>query len=313
MKSTINYYYNLNPDNIYKMFDYYYFYVDNELYYFKLYNRKYEDRFAIMELNKNMINNNILVNEIINNRNNNVVTIVNKLPYILIKVVININKRITLSEINYLSSYRCNYDDKLMRGNWAYLWSSKIDYLEYFMEQNYKKYQLIVDSFNYFVGMAENAISYLNISIKNNRMSDNDIGVISHDIINSNYSIYELYDPLNIIIDHKARDISEYIKVSFWNDNFNIFEELDEYFKYNYFSYYGVCLIISRVIYPSFYFDIIDDIINGKRDESYILKITSRCVEYEKYLNDVFLYFKKFYDINTNLWFCNKKNEVLPH
>ena len=304
MKSTINYYYNLNPDNIYKMFDYYYFYVDNELYYFKLYNRKYEDRFAIMELNKNMINNNILVNEIIDNRNNNVVTIVNKLPYILIKVVININKRITLSEINYLSSYRSNYDDKLMRGNWAYLWSSKIDYLEYFMEQNYKKYQLIVDSFNYFVGMAENAISYLNMSIKNNRMSDNDIGVISHDIINSNYSVYELYDPLNIIIDHKARDISEYIKVSFWNDNFNIFEELDEYFKYNYFSYYGVCLIISRVIYPSFYFDIIDDIINGKRDESCILKITSRCSEYEKYLNDVFLYFRKYYDINRNLWFC---------
>ena len=29
MKETINYYYNLNPNKINKVFDYYYFYIDN--------------------------------------------------------------------------------------------------------------------------------------------------------------------------------------------------------------------------------------------------------------------------------------------
>ena len=151
MKNTINYYYNFNPDRINKIFNYYYFYINNELYYFIEYNRKYDDRFAIYEFNNLMIKQKILVNEIINNRNNNVVTIVNKTPYILVRVVININKPISLSEINYLASKTVHYDDSLMRGNWGYLWMNKIDYLEYFTEQNYKKYPLIVNSFNYFI------------------------------------------------------------------------------------------------------------------------------------------------------------------
>lgn len=307
MKNTINYYYNLNPDKISKIFNYYYFYIDNDLYYFLEYDRKYEDRFAIYEFNQRMIKNNVLVNEIIDNRNKNVVTIVNKTGYILIRVVINVNKRIVLSEINYLASVRISYDDKLMRSNWGYLWMNKIDYLEYFIEQNYKKYPLIVDSFNYFVGMAENAISYINDTIRNSRPDNSDIGVISHDVMSIDDTVYSLYNPMNIIIDHKARDIAEYIKLSFFRDNFKIFEELDEYFKYNYYSFYGISLLVARILYPSFYFDLYDNIVNNRVNESEILKITSRICEYENYLRDVFLYFKKYYNIKDVDWIVKKQ------
>ena len=306
MKDTINYYYNLNPDKINKIFNYYYFYINNELYYFVEYNRKYEDRFIIYDFNQEMIRNNILVNEIIDNRNNNVVTINNSIPYILMRIVVNINKSISLSEINYLASKNIHYDDKLMRGNWGYLWMNKIDYLEYFTDHNYKKYPLVVDSFNYFVGMAENAISYVNYVVNNIKPDYSDYGVISHDVISINDTVYCLYNPLNIIIDHKARDVSEYIKNSFFNDNFKIFDELDEYFKYNYFSFYGISLILARVMYPSFYFDLYDQIINGRINESEILKITSRTNEYEEYLRDVFNYFKKFYQIKEINWIEKK-------
>ena len=306
MKDTINYYYNLNPNKINKIFNYYYFYINNELYYFVEYNRKYEDRFIIYDFNQEMIRNNILVNEIIDNRNNNVVTINNSIPYILMRIVVNINKSISLSEINYLASKNIHYDDKLMRGNWGYLWMNKIDYLEYFTDHNYKKYPLVVDSFNYFVGMAENAISYVNYVVNNIKPDYSDYGVISHDVISINDTVYCLYNPLNIIIDHKARDVSEYIKKSFFNDNFNIFDELDEYFKYNYFSFYGISLILARVMYPSFYFDLYDQIINGRINESEILKITSRTNEYEEYLRDVFNYFKKFYQIKEINWIEKK-------
>ena len=306
MKDTINYYYNLNPDKINKIFNYYYFYINNELYYFVEYNRKYEDRFIIYDFNQEMIRNNILVNEIIDNRNNNVVTINNSIPYILMRIVVNINKSISLSEINYLASKNIHYDDKLMRGNWGYLWMNKIDYLEYFTDHNYKKYPLVVDSFNYFVGMAENAISYVNYVVNNIKPDYSDYGVISHDVISINDTVYCLYNPLNIIIDHKARDVSEYIKNSFFNDNFKIFDELDEYFKYNYFSFYGISLILARVMYPSFYFDLYDQIINGRINESEILKITSRTNEYEEYLRDVFNYFKKFYQVKEINWIEKK-------
>ncbi len=306
MKETINYYYNLNPNRINKIFDYYYFYVNNELYYFVIYNRKIEDKNDIYDFNRKMINNNILVNEIINNKDNSIVTYVNKIPYILMKVYVNINKNITLSEISYLSNYKILYSNNLMRSNWALLWIRKIDYLEYHHWHNYKKYPLLSDSFDYFIGLSENAISYLNNTIKNMSPDSSDIGVISHDIINIDDTIYSLYNPMNIIIDHKSRDLAEYIKNSFFNDNFSIFEELDEYFKYNYFSFYGINLLVARILYPSFYFDKYDEIVNEKIQESSILKITSRTDEYEKYLQDIFSYLKRYYNIKDIEWIMKK-------
>ena len=306
MKKTINYYYNLNPNRINKIFDYYYFYINNELYYFVIYDRKIDDINAIYDFNRKMISSNILVNEIINNKDNSIVTYVNKIPYILMKVYVNINKNITLSEISYLSNYKILYSNNLMRSNWALLWIRKIDYLEYHHEHNYQKYPLLSSSFDYFIGLSENAISYLNNTIKNMSPDDSDIGVISHDIINIDDTIYSLYNPLNIIIDHKSRDLAEYIKNSFFNDNFSIFEELDEYFKYNYFSFYGINLLVARILYPSFYFDKYDEIVNEKIQESSILKITSRTDEYEKYLQDIFSYLKRYYNIKDIEWIMKK-------
>lgn len=302
MKESINYYYKLNPNKINKIFDYYYFYLDKELYYFTPYTRKPNDINAIYEFNQKMLNQNILVNEIINNTNNTIITYINKTPYILIKVYININKPISLPEISYLSNINIPYPNNLMRSNWALLWSNKIDYLEYHHEQNYQKYPLLRNSFDYFIGLSENAIAYLNNTIKDLKPTPSDIGVPSHDVISLDDTIYSLYNPLNIIIDHKARDLAEYIKASFFNDNFSIFEELDEYFKHNYLSLYGMNLLIARILYPSFYFEKYDEIVNNKANESSILKITSRINEYEKYLSDIFNYFHKYYNIKDINW-----------
>ena len=94
--------------------------------------------------------------------------------------------------------------------------------------------------------------------------------------------------------------------MSFFIDNFSIFEELDEYFKYNYFSFYGMNLLVARILYPSFYFDKYDEIVNEEAQESSILKITSRIDEYEKYLQDIFSYLKKYYNIKDVGWIMKR-------
>ena len=302
MKNAINYYYNLNPNKINQLFNYYYFYVDNELYFFKIYNRKLDDIGAIYQFNQEMIRHNILVNEIINNRTNTIVTYIHQIPYILLKVSVNINKPINLAEISYLSNLRFTYNDKLMKDNWVNLWAIKIDYLEYHHEQNSQKFPILSSCFNYFIGLSENAISYLNQVIINFKPDKSDVGVISHDVFLLDDTVYSLYDPQNIVIDHKARDLAEYIKISFFHENYFIFDELDEYFKHNYFSVYGIHLLMSRILYPSFYFEVYDSILNGQENESAILKITSRIVEYQKYLVDVWKYFHKYYNIMDIDW-----------
>ena len=310
MKNTINYYYNLNPDKINRIFDYYYFYIDNELYYFKIFDRNVNDIQAIYEFNREMIKRNILVNEIIDNRTHTIVTYIHQIPYMLTRVCVNINKLICLSEISYLSNVHIPYPEALMRTNWANLWIDKIDYLEYHHEQNYQKYPILSSCFDYFIGLSENAISYLNQTVFNMNPDQSDIGVISHNTLLLDDTIYSLYDPQNIIIDHKARDLAEYIKLSFFRDNYSIFDELDEYFQYNYFSIYGIHLLMARILYPSFYFDVYDDVINNRKNESSVLKITARINDFQIYLADVWKYFHKYYPIKDINWLF--KNNSFP-
>ena len=302
MKNTINYYYNLNPNKINHIFDYYYFYIDNELYYFSIYTKDVSSISDVYKFNQELISKGVLVNEIIDNKMSSVLTFVNQVPYILTKVVVNINKPISLGEISYLSMSQISYPKGLLRDNWLNLWISKIDYLEYHHEQNFSKFPLINSSFNYFIGLGENAISYLSETLRKYKADYSDVGVISHDVILVDDTIYNLYNPENIIIDHKARDLAEYIKVSFFKDNYSIFDELDEYFRHHYFSIFGIELVIARVLWPSFYFEAYDEVMRNKITESSVLKITSRVSEYERYLGDVFKYFRRFYPIEEVSW-----------
>ena len=158
------------------------------------------------------------------------------------------------------------------------------------------------NSFNYFIGLSENAISYYNnIDIDNNMMY-----YISHKVLRPTDKVDSLYNPLNIIYDYRVRDVAEYIKNSFWTDNHNIYNELNNYLYKNNLSLNEVKLLISRVLFPSFYFDLYEDIFNYNKDEKILNNIISRIDEYEEYLNSIIIYFKRFYPIDEIEWLKKK-------
>ena len=299
MKNNIMYYYNLRIDNITQNNNNYYFTINNDNYCFTIYTRDIKESNEIYKLNKYMLSSNILVHEIIPNKDNYVVTIINNIPYILYKIYINKNKKLNINELTYLSNYTYQVDKILTRNNWNVLWSTKIDYFEYQINQMGKKYPILVDTFAYFTGLAENAISYVKYTTLETQMETSDNPVISHRKINNN--IEPLYNPLNIILDHKSRDIAEYIKLSFLNKNTNIYQELDSYFSNNYYSEYGL-----RLLYPSFYFDMYEQIIQGLRKESDLLNIVSLLDDYELYLKEMYYYLKKYHNIPEIDWITKK-------
>lgn len=299
MKNIINYFYNLNITKLTNKDNIYSFYDNDELYHFYIYNNNIKN----LDLTKDIddsLKKDTLIHEIIINKDNSIITYYNNIPYILCKINININKPITLGEINYLSSKVIITNSRITYHSWQDLWSIKMDYLEKVINENGKKYPIIVDSFNYFVGMAENAISYYN-NLSNKEVDNNSL-VISHRIININDTVYAIYDPVNIIIDHKARDIAEYIKCSFFSDNINIFKELNVYFKYNYYTKDDVVMLLARVLYPSFYFNMYEDIMINSKEEKIITNITSKLDKYELYLAKVFKYFNNFYNLPVPEW-----------
>lgn len=282
----INNYYEFNHNN-----NYYRLYILNEEYNIYNYNNIYT-------INKELINN-TLMSEIILNKDKNIITTYHNINYILLKINCNINKDITLEEIDYLSKVKIVNNNK---SNWGLLWSKKIDYLEELISENGKKYPQVVNSFNYFIGLSENAISYYNnIDIDNNM-----IYYISHKVLRPTDKVDSLYNPLNIIYDYRVRDVAEYIKNSFWTDNHNIYSELNNYLYKNNLSLNEVKLLISRVLFPSFYFDLYEDIFNYNKDEKILNNIISRIDEYEEYLNSIIIYFKRFYPIDEIEWLKKK-------
>lgn len=299
MKNIINYFYNLNITELTNKDNIYSFYDNDELYHFYIYNNNIKNIDLTKDIDDSLMKD-TLIHEIIINKDNSIITYYNNIPYILCKINININKPITLGEINYLSSKVISTNSKITYHSWQDLWSIKMDYLEKVINENGKKYPIIVDSFNYFVGMAENAISYYN-NLSNKEVDNNSL-VISHRIININDTVYAIYDPVNIIIDHKARDIAEYIKYSFFSDNANIFNELNIYFKYNYYTRDDVVILLARVLYPSFYFNMYEDIMINSKEEKIITNITSKLDKYELYLARVFKYFNNFYNLPIPEW-----------
>lgn len=287
MKNTVDYYYNIRIDNLIKSNKDYYFFINSEEYHLIKYNRPIEDASSLYKLNLEMLKRNMLVHKIILNKDNQVITLINNIPYVLIKLCIYKNQTVNLSDINYMQNmtYNIEFEKSLNRDDWIKLWSDKIDYYEYQINQLGKEYPILCDSLSYYIGLGENAISYL----VNNSNNEKELLVVSHKRIKINDGSFEFYNPLNFIIDNRVRDVSEYIKESFFNDKFSS-NELKKYLINNNLSKSEYIHLFSRLLFPTYYFDMYDEIINTKIDENIILKILNKIHDYEMFLISMYKY-----------------------
>lgn len=284
MKNALNYYYNLNIDNIHQKNKNYYFKVNNLQYMLlECVNEEINDIYSLnVYLTKNYP-----FYKIILNKDNKVITIINETNYILLEINNNI-KELNLNEIIKINNISIVNFNKLKRDNWYTLWTNKIDYFEYQINQIGKKYPIIRESFNYYIGLAETAISLIKI-INNESIYLS----LSHKRINN---VFDLYNPLNLIIDVRIRDICEYFKFCFF-ENKNIFKELELFLNYNKMSYNESVYFLARMLFPTYYFDLYEKIIANEVKEEEIKKIISKVDKYEKLLKYIYLNFK-----NNNLY-----------
>lgn len=307
MKNTIMYYYDLEPKNIHQNGKKYFFYIDEEKYYFVPFTRPLEEVEAIYSLNQEMIKRNILVHEIILNKHHEVISMYNETPFLLYKLSICEKGCLKLSDLHSLSknSYAMPYHSILEKTDWSGLWTRKIDYIEYQITQVGKNYPIIRESISYFIGLAETAISYINDTKREVNPTQIDNVVLSHRRIGRNMDMYDFYNPLNIIADHKVRDLAEYIKCSFFESKFKI-EELEEYFKYNTFSLYGYQMLLGRLLFPTFYFDLYEKIMAQKENEKKILEIINKIDDYQDFLQEMYFFIRERSMIKEIAWIIKK-------
>lgn len=303
MKNFITYYYNFYIYDIHYLNGNYYFNYNKDKYMFKKINYEIENSIdEIYEINKIIINNNHYYHEIITNKEKSLITYFENQPYVMLKLS-NVSKLpISIFDIkgnDYISLSNQKYH-KLNKFNWVNYWENKVDYFEEYIENNKKKYSELLASFNYYVGFAENAIMYVNNAlIKENKTSDDEL-VISHRRFNKKMTLMDFYDPTNLIIDHKVRDIAEYLKFLFVNNDYDIIL-ISDYIQRTQLSILGVHLLIGRLLFPSFYFDCLEEVILTNNFEM-IYILNDRKDEYRKFIDSIINCLKSRYEISQIDW-----------
>lgn len=297
MKNALQYYYNLIPTSIHQINKMYKCYVDNQEYIFTQYAEPIENINDFYQLSVFLNQMQIPCHEIILNIEHSAITNINNLPFILLKVNIFGNK-IIFNDILLFSNTFIDYRvyKSLVCDSWYNMWTKKVDYFEYQISQLGKKYPIIRNSFNYFIGLAENSISFIN-----NVDGYIDSFVLSHKRIMVNNDIKELYNPLNFVLDSKTRDASEYIKNKFFNDTYSKYDFVSDLQMLalegkQYILFYG------RLLFPSYYFDIYELIISEKIEEKELNKVLSKTNDYIYFLKDVWLELNKYYKLPEIEW-----------
>lgn len=278
MRNTIEYYYGIEVDEITFNQEKYYF---NDYILIPIYRE--------IDLNLYDYMNRINLNnyEIIINKEEKYITKINEKMYILLRKKNNYR-------LNFLSLEKNTIilnEEKIIP--WDMMWEQKIDYYEKHVKT--LSSQKINESFHYYIGLCENAISMYK------KIKHEDRLYLSH-LRLSNTEDY--LNPINYIIDYRVRDVSEYVKKLFFSNKLNL-NDIYLYIMRNNFSQHECALLFVRMLYPSYYFDAYDLVTNGESDsilDIYIEKID----DYESFLKWLYFLLKQYTDIPRIDWLIKK-------
>lgn len=216
--------------------------------------------------------NNININKILINKDNKIFTEYNGNNYILMKII-NPNQ---LDKFEIFSPILNNKNDNI-----PLVWEKKIDnYMHQIAEYGLNR-ELLLNTFNYYIGLAENAISIYNRCDKSNIRY-----VVSHRRLNYPLTYPVFLDPTNLLVDTISRDISEYIKTKFFKDEISIKDVRKIVSKYH-LNNNEMNILLARLLYPSYYFDIFDSIIQTNNDKE-LETIIKKIIPYEEFLKQFY-------------------------
>lgn len=289
MKNAIKYYYNIDINEFHQYNQEFRFNNANNQYILFPYNGidiELEEKYKL-QLYINSIG--INCHTIKKNNNGKLFTIINNKKYVLIQIQtetrpITINDIITFTNININAEY-FNY---INRSEWYKMWKIKVDYIEYQITQFGKKYPAIRESIDYYIGISETCISLLT-NIKKSKTPQS----CMHNRISEKTTTIEFFNPLNFIIDQRIRDFGEYLTSKLYEQQ-DIILLIDTYIKKNTFSQEEVILLFIRIMYPSNYFDICEEIIEKKSSEEKLKELIEKINIFEINLKKIYQHIKKY-------------------
>ncbi len=284
MKNAIQYYYQLYPENIHQSNGSYQFQINEVHYCLTPYNRSFEELQELYKISIQLLERGVYCHQFVLNGQQKVITIINQIPYVLLRIFIDGDQKVTIDDIMFFSNLITSDTENslLRRNNWKQLWMEKNDYFEYQVSQFGKSYPKIRDSFSYFIGLSEIGISLLNETKTEFPL------VISHRRICSNDTLFDLYNPLNFVLDYKERDMIEFWKEEIFKESFSI-DEFIIFIRSLALKEDSWLLLLARAFYPTFYFDRYERIIDNHFEEAILDDLLGKIEIYEQFLSVLYM------------------------
>ncbi len=304
MKETIKYFYDVYPNEIYEIENGCYFYYSDYKFYFVKFKRNIQEIDMLVKISNDLYNKNILVDTFILSKDNKFYVLVDEDVYVMIRVNSLEDDVFSLKELVKFDNSIISDKRLSDSSNWGTLWMKKVDDFEMQMSEINLEYPLLQSSFNYYVGLAENAISYFLDTVNEEDMSTVKIN-LNHKRINSKAYSGLIYNPLTFTFDYEVRDIAEYIKIKFF-DGVLDYEEVDDIIISGNLSKASLRVLFSRLLYPSYYFDYVKNIFIYDVSEEGLRKYISKIRAYEIFLLDVFNLINRKYSLPPLEWLFNK-------
>ena len=296
MKNVIYVYYNILLNEINKDNNNYYFYYNGELYLFYL----VENNIEIIDIVYNFFkNNNLDCYEIIFTKDNSLFSVVDRKRYALLKIKGILKYEVKFDEFKH-------YPINKSGNNWGKLWSDRLDYYEIQIRELGFNYQTVLNSYGFFSGLANNAILYYNMSIKT--FNEEMLVSIVHNRMYYPMYLIDYNNPLNFVIDYSIRDIAEYLKAYVISEEFdenNVITLIDR-LKLNNLMFN---LLYSRLLYPTFYFDVFDKIILEDGVDNDVIYVIDNVDKYINMLRMIYYKYKDRYNMFNINW-INKNVEI---
>ena len=289
MNNGLIYYYNLKLQEVYpRNEDFIIFTSDDKIFLLKRFNK---DLININEVSQVIKKYNIEKSNyysLVNNRFNNIISQIEEKDYVLLVVKGILSEIIDIKTINS-NLYSNRGKESAITNDWGSLWQKRVDYIEYQIGQLGKNKKEVINSFGFFSGLAENAISFININKVNYKNCK--VSLTHRRILYPNIGI-DYYNILYLKSDYEVRDMAEYIKSKIIIDD-NLDRDLDFIINNCGYNVDDLKLFMARLMFPSKYFDLVEEILVSDKDESIIEKYVENIDTYTNMLCDAYLEISK--------------------
>lgn len=304
MRETIRYYYNIYPNEIKEIDNGCYFYFNGFKYYFIKYVRNVNEIKLLADMSNDLYNKNILVDTFILSKDNSFFVSVDEDIYVMLRVNSIENDSYNLKDLVYFNNLLISKDNLRINEDWASLWMKKVDEFEMEMSEINTEYPTIQESFDYYVGLAENAISYFKDTSIDEDMNYAKIN-LNHKRIDTNAFSGFINNPLTFTFDYEVRDVAEYIKSKFFEGILD-FNEVEDFVLDSNLSRVSMRLLFSRLLYPSYYFDAVKKIFIYDESEDILSKYIEKIDAYEDLMIDIFNLINRKFNIPPIEWIINR-------